>query len=482
MRGFSLIICLVLPLLLLGQTKFESYITNWRAKKVTAHANIGVAVHELETGKILSGYNEDYSLVPASTLKLVTTLISLDKIGEDYKYETYTAHDGKIDPDGTLQGNLYIIGSGDPTLGSDRIPGNLSYKEFLAKFVKGIQSHGITCIDGDIIADESIFDSYPIAPSWQWNDLGNYYAGGAWGLNINENEYDIYFDSNYKVGSLSKLLFTDPWIPYLRLENEVVVDSANTGDNAYVFGGPYDFDKRIVGSIPQSKKRFKIKGSIPDPPKFLAGEIRSYLSKKGIKSNGVKVKVKSRDKHNHTHYLDTTFSPPLVEIVKYANYFSINQYCESLLKTLGNELTGKGSGGYGLRAINEYLVKLKVDATALHMEDGSGLSARNLVSPRFLSEFLSKYSIKNGSKIIKRVLPKAGADGTVRGLLNGRSSKGNIWVKSGSMERTLSYSGICKARSGKWVSFCIIINGYTGKYKDMKPGAEQVLDQIYKLH
>ncbi len=483
MKAFSITLLFIgLTIFCNGQNKFEDFVGGWRNLKITSHANVGVAVHDLTTGKMISGYNQDYSLVPASSMKLITSLVTLDNLGGEYRYQTYLGYDGKVGPDGTLQGNLYIIGSGDPTLGSNRIPGNPSYSQFLKNVLSTIKASGITCIDGDIVADESIFDSYPIAPSWQWNDLGNYYAGGAWGLNINENEYDIYFDSNYKVGSLSRLLFIDPKIPYLTLENEVLVDSANTGDNAYVFGGPYDFDKRIVGTIPQSKDKFKIKGSIPDPPKFLAIQIRDILLKNGIESNGSRVKIKKTDKNKHSTVIDTVYSPPLVEIVKYANYFSINQYCEALLKTLGRETFGEGSGGHGIRAIDDYLSKLNIDSDGLHMEDGSGLSARNFVNPGFLSEFLAKYAMKNGIEIMQRVMPKAGAEGTVSGLLGGYGARGNVWAKSGSMERVLSYSGICKAKSGKWISFSLIINGYQGKYKDMKPGAEKLIDKIYQMH
>ena len=466
---------------LLSQDGLDDYLKTWRNQSSTQHANVGISIRSVDSGEQLFSYNGDLSLVPASSLKLLSTLIAYEILGPDYQYQTYLAYDGILDPDGTLQGNLYIIGSGDPTLGSNRITGSRSRHELLEHIYKTIKENGITCIDGDIVADESVFDAYPVAPSWQWNDLGNYYAGGAWGLNINENEYGIYFDSNKKVGSLSKLLFTEFKIPGLRLNNEVVVDSPGTGDNAYVFGGPYDFKKRIVGSIPQSSKKFKIKGAIPDPPKYFAYAIRDLLRQNGINSNGIYVKVKKNDKrYQHTHIFDTLASPSLKEIAKYANYFSINQYCESLLKTIGNEVYKNGSGGHGIRAIYKYLEDNKIKADALHLEDGSGLSARNLVSPDVLAEFLSHYGKKNGIEVLQSMIPKAGRNGTVKSLLNGKVSQYSVWVKSGSMERIISYTGICKARSGKWITFSIIINGYTGKYRSFRPKVEQLIDQIYK--
>ena len=82
------------------------------------------------------------------------------------------------------------------------------------------------------------FDSFPIAPSWQWNDLGSNYACGAWGININENEYDIWYNTRHELGDTAELLTITPDIPSLTLSNEVIIDEENTGDNSYIFEDP----------------------------------------------------------------------------------------------------------------------------------------------------------------------------------------------------------------------------------------------------
>ncbi len=465
-----------------GQSTLSETVNLIRKSASLKHANIGVSVFDASNGKKIDGYNEEYSLVPASSLKLLPSLIALDEIGADFKYQTLIAVDNEWTSDGTLNGNFYIVGSGDPTLGSERIKGNLSFDQLLEDIYTRIKAQGISCIDGKIVVDESIFDAYPIAPSWQWNDLGNYYAGGAWGLNIAENEYDIYFKSNFKVGRMTRLLYTDPKIPDLILQNEVRVGKPKSGDNAYVFGGPYDFKKRIVGTIPQSQKAFKIRGAIPDPPKFFARKLEEYLREKGINSDGYYVKIKRKSPYRHTKVLDSISSPSLKTIVKYTNFFSINQYCESLLKTLGYFHKKEGSGGAGITSIINYLKEMRISTASLHMEDGSGLSARNMVSPRLMSEFLAKYCMKYGGDIVQSVLPRAGSSGTVRTLLKGKHAASNIWVKSGSMNRILTYTGLCKARSGKWVTFSVMINGYNGKYINARQQAERILDKIYKMH
>ena len=445
------------------------------------HASLSVCVMDMETNKIVASINPETSLIPASSLKLITTLSALDILGPDYTFTTKITHSGKIDPDGTLTGNLYIIGSGDPTLGSPRVALGgevLSFKKLIVDIGKAIRDHGITCIDGEVIADESVFDSYPISPSWQWNDLGNYYASGAWGINANENEYYIYFKRNMAIGSMTRLHSYEPYIPKLELQNEVSIDSSNTPDNAYVFGGPYDFKKRIVGTVPFGQGTFRIKGSIPDPPTFFAYHVYNQLRKYQIDSRGYKAKFKA--KKIKMQDIKSYESPSLDKIAKITNYHSVNIYAESLMKTIGAEKNNQGSGGAGLYIVHRNMRKMGLKLTPLHMEDGSGLSARNIISSKFMCQFLDKMYDKIDHDLLLRSLPHPGSISTVRGVSTGRQAQSNIWVKSGSMERVQSYSGYIKSKSGKWLSFSIMANGLHVKNKKITPLMGQMMKTIYE--
>lgn len=442
------------------------------------HAAISVCIMDMETQNIVASINPDMSLIPASSLKLITTLSALDLLGPEYQFTTKIAYSGDIDPDGTLTGDIHIIGSGDPTLGKSRIKGVKPFRELIVDIGQSIRDYGITCIDGKVIADESIFDSYPISPSWQWNDLGNYYASGAWGLNINENEYYIYFKRNMGIGRLSRLHSYDPYIPNLHLENEVTIDSSNTPDNAYVFGGPYDFNKRIVGTIPYGKGTFRIKGSIPDPPKFVGYHVYDQLRKYQIESSGYEAKYKAKKVKTTT--ITSYKSPTLKEIVKATNYHSINIYAESLMKTIGAEKNNQGSGGAGLYIVHRNMRKLGLSLTPLHMEDGSGLSARNVISSKLMCEFLSKMYSKIDHDILLNTLPHPGSASTVQGVYASGTERANIWIKSGSMERVQTFSGYIKSKSGKWLSFSIMANGLHVKNKKIRPLMAQTMRTIYR--
>jgi D-alanyl-D-alanine carboxypeptidase/D-alanyl-D-alanine-endopeptidase (penicillin-binding protein 4) len=476
-----LFIIMITSFLSFGQSqKLQTRINASVASSTFKYSNIGVAVVDLETGKTVAGVNQNKVLVPASSQKVITTFAALELLGEDFVYETKIAHDGEVLPDGNLVGNIYIVGSGDPTLGSSRFKGTLNFEDLLENLLDQIKEYGITCIDGDIIADESFLHSFPVCPSWQWNDLGNYYASGAWGLNLNENQYLIAFDKRGAVGRRPRIKYYSPEIPGLQFSNEIVVDSSNTKDNAYIFGGPNNYFKRIVGTIPAGEGNFYIKGSIPDPPLFAAYQLYKKLADADIYSSGYRSiydpveskKIKKED-------IAIIYSPPLKKILKTANYKSVNLYCESLLKTIAKHKGHTGSGGHGLYEINKFLHKLKVDTKGIHLEDGSGLSARNNISPHGLAIFLQRMTKKKELPELLELLAVGGRNGTVAGMFKGSKAAGNVYAKSGSMNRVLTYTGYIKCKSGRWVSYAVMSNGFSIESKQMRRKLEKVMTNIY---
>ncbi|MBK8701280.1 MAG: D-alanyl-D-alanine carboxypeptidase/D-alanyl-D-alanine-endopeptidase [Saprospiraceae bacterium] len=480
MKRYILVFSLLfLSLFTNGQPSVFEVINQWADAELMKHAHVGVAIHDVETGNLIAGYNHEKSFVPASSLKLFTSLISLTQLGSDFQYETKLAYEGIL-TDSILTGNLHIVGSGDPSLGSRRFAEKLNFNELPAYIASRLQKLGIKIITGNVICDESVFDAYPIAPSWQWNDLGSSYASGAWGLNVNENEYEIWYDVNKPGGEMADILTVVPDIPYLNLENEVFIADENSGDNAYIFGGPYTFDKRIVGTIPKGKQPFRVRGSIPDPPQLLARSVVKALSALGINSAGPAVHVQKKVGEQQLIPFDTLKSLPLRDLVKSANFFSLNLYSESFLKTLGVIKGERGSGSEGIRLIMSYMKEKGFDTASLHMEDGSGLSARNLVSPSLISHFLATYTNDNGIENTTTLLPMAGKEGTVRRLLKSSPAKGKVWMKSGSMNKIMSYTGLIKASSGKWLSFSIMVNSYNFTSSVMRNQMEALIEGIYK--
>jgi len=460
----------------------QEYTEQFAKKKVFKNAFISACAQEVKSGLKVLDHNADKVLIPASSLKVITTLASLDILGEDYYYETKVAYSGDIDEEGTLQGDLYIMGSGDPTLGSNKFKGAVPFKTLLRDISASVRDAGIFCIAGDVVGDESVFNSYPINPTWQWNDLGNYYAAGAWGINILDNEYRIYYAQQLKEGRVPRLISYNPYIPGLELQSEVKTGPKGSGDNAYIFGGPYNYTKRIVGTIPPGKKQFVIKGSIPDPPLFLAYSLFNELSAKGVQAKNYRTTFKKERGYAKRKVVYQVKSPPLKEIIKKTNFESNNLYCETILKTIGSKEMELGSGAAGINSIRKILRRRGLNLSGMQIEDGSGLSARNKVSSRFITDFLNSIANEISLKTATTYLPMGGYQGTVKGFFKKSRAKGNIWAKSGSMNGVLSYSGYVKSKSGKWLSFSIIANGHSESNRKVRPYMEQFMIKLYELY
>ena len=443
------------------------------------YASVSITVVDFESSEHLAEVNPDMSIIPASSLKLLTTLSAVELLSDTFQFVTRITHDGYIEQDGTLKGNIYIEGTGDPTFGSGEFKTEMDFTKLFPRIAQAIANKGITCVDGLIIADESEFNAFPISPSWQWNDLGNYYASGAWGININENEYTIVFKDRGAIGRRPKISYHYPSIPQLEFSNEVVVDSSHTGDQAYIFGGPYNYKKRIVGTIPQGTKTFSIKGSIPDPPLYAAYFLSKKLEDLKIKSNGYETEYYPTAKSKRK-LITRIKSPYLRDIARTANFDSNNLYCEAILKAMGKDKNGEATGQNGIAAIRGMLRKFKIDHKALNMEDGSGLSARNNISSHLLADFLQQFAKKKGIDYTIDFLPKAGSQGTVRGVLRNSAAQGHVWMKSGSMNRVLTYTGILEDSNGNWKTFSIMINGFDVDYKVMRSKVEKMVGWIYR--
>ena len=454
---------------------------------------LGVCVMDTKTGEIVSSYNSAKAMIPASTMKTVTTASALAILGENYRFKTTLEYNGTI-TNGTLYGNIYIKGTGDPMLGSDEVKENESPKvktmeSLLTTFVNEIQKLGIKKIEGKIIGDDSFYGSTQLPPStWQWNDLGNYYGSGASSLNFHENLYFLYFKRSTSVGAKTSVSRITPKMPYLVIQNEVTTGKKGSGDNAYVFGAPNTFNRIVRGTIPPGSSEFKIKGSIPNPAYFAAYSLMSKLEQYGIKTKKIATtqleeKRAGLASTNDRNIAYTYKSPLLKDICERANEKSNNLYCESLLKAIGKKVKDKGTTKDGVEAVLEFWENRGFDTETFFMEDGSGLSARNAVSAFSMTSLLSKVGRdENLFPTFYNTLAIGGKEGTVRYLFKNNKAVGSrIRVKSGSIRRVRAYCGYAKTRSGKIMAFSIMANNFTGKSSHIRLRMETIMLAIANL-
>lgn len=460
---------------LTAQSPFHQAIETLANDPVLKHGSLGVAVIDVSSGKLLAQHHQTQSLIPASALKIVTTASALKLLGANYRFKTELLYEGNIS-NGVLRGNLILKGFGDPTLGSDQMEGVPNLPTLMAYLVKMVQKAGIKEIQGKVIGDASFFRGETAGNTWQWYDLGNYYATGTWGLNIHENFYYLDFQQANREGETPKIARIEPLIPNLYFINEVTSAPKNTGDQAYIYGGPYAYARVIKGTIPVGNQRFTIKGSIPDPPFFAAHRLLYALEEAGIKTTKlVQTDVEWTAEKNRT-LLFTHYSPTLAEIVKRANYESVNLYCESMIRAIGAAKNATNSLEGGIEAILAYWTGQGLDTEGIFLMDGSGLSPRTGISAYQMATILQLIANDEALfSVFYNTLPLGGQSGTVKSLFKGSTALGKIRLKSGYIERARSFAGYVEHPSGKRLAFAVIANNYTCTTSTMTKKLEQLM-------
>lgn len=475
---FLSLILLYIPTL--AQTSLQKTIDELAKDPVLNAQGFSMTVMEVESGKIIAQHQKDRGLIPASSLKVVTTSTALALLGDDFKFKTELQMDGSVDAEGVLNGNIYIKGFGDPTLGSDHFEKTIPLDEIMDRFVKAIQAKGIKRVNGKIIGDASFFGTMVDGRTWLWEDMGNYYAAGAWGLNIHENRYFLTFKRTLKEGTIPEIEKVEPAIPNLLHLNEVRLAGKNSGDNAYIFGSVYNYTRFIRGTIPIGNRSFTIKGAIPDPPFFAAYYLMKKLEDQQIPTKKEATSLFEVERQGFEiqkrEVLDTHYSPSLKEIVKITNMKSINLYCEAMLRYLGKDRRGEGSPEAGLEVVIDFFKNNGFDDQGFFMEDGSGLSPFNTVSSYQMASIM-RLVAKDKKRLASfwPSLPVAAKSGSLKYMFKGTAASAKIRAKSGGMKRVRSYTGYVETASGQLLAFSIICNHFTCESSTMRQKMERVM-------
>jgi D-alanyl-D-alanine carboxypeptidase/D-alanyl-D-alanine-endopeptidase (penicillin-binding protein 4) len=446
------------------------------------HAQWGFALLDAETGATLSEHRSGETLLPASTMKTVTSGAALGILGENYTFKTYLEIDGEIS-NGVLKGNVFIRGGGDPTLGSDRFSWGTDMEGVLAIWVQQLKAKGIREVDGMVIGDAGIFEDAMLSSTWVWSDIGNYYGAGACGLSFNENTYYVYFKPGVSVGDEAEFIRTEPPMPDIKFANDMKTGTRSSGDQGYIYGAPYTYLRYLRGSIPQGKPEFSIKGSLPDPALYTAQRLLQALKADSVGVSGQAETMRSleMDKKGPTgsrSLIHTHKSPPLKDIVYWLNKKSINLYAEHLVKIIGYTKYKDGSTDAGTRAIEEYWASKGVDIDGLHMKDGSGLSRYNGITPMHLAKMLLANTKQSYFETFYNSLPIAGDPkdpGTMSSMCRNTSAANNVRAKSGYISRVRGYTGYVDSKSGKRMCFAMVANNYTCTNRQIKTLFEELM-------
>lgn len=476
-RIYFYIIATTLSFSLFSQSALQRFINNPALK----HASVGVCVTDLATGKTIISHDADKSLTPASVMKLVTTATALEVLGDNYRYKTDVAIDA------TNASRILVIGSGDPTLGSEVFKNNSSAffyncTEALRKNLSSNKPYTIYVVD-------NLFGYDGISPEWTWIDMGNYYAAGAYGISIFDNTYKLFFNTSNK-NTCPQILRTEPRINGLTFTNFLSLNTSGK-DNGYVYGAPFSYERILRGDIPAGRSEFSIKGDIPDPGITLGETLADYLKRAGFTISKVETAradyISQNCQANKTQPYGvgesvwSETSRPLKEIIREINVNSNNHYAEHLMRTVGRKANSdiySDALKEAVDFISRYWTQKNISSTSLQMNDGCGLAPQNAISPRMLNDILFyMYTKSDKASVFFDSLPKAAQEGTLRSFMKDTKYAGKISAKSGSIGGVQSYSGYLIDGNKKY-AFTIMINKFTRTRLQVRRAIEQFLNSL----
>jgi D-alanyl-D-alanine carboxypeptidase/D-alanyl-D-alanine-endopeptidase (penicillin-binding protein 4) len=467
-----------------SQQTVNELISELKKDNELQNASISLCVVDAQTGLQVCEYNSKLSLTPASTMKIITTSAALQLLGKDFKYETLLQYSGTFDKaSGIINGDLYIKGSGDPSLNSEyfRKPEDTFY--VANKWAAVLKEKGVKKITGQLVMDVSCFEE-DIPTNWVWGDMGNYFGAGPSGLSYNDNKFYIVYKPAAKNGDsmvISKLV---PQIDNITISN--YVKAGGTEDNAMVYRAPFGTDIKISGTLPVSTKPLSIEGSLPYPEQLLAKHLQKAFATQNIElGNKTVLKITAYTKKQYTKPLTTLYtykSPSLEKIIFFTNLHSNNQYAESIFRTMALKSKGGfGSTAQGIQTIINHLKTKGFDTNGLFINDGNGLSRSNAVTAEHLTKILYMMCSDSITKLpFQTSLPVAGVSGSLRNLGKGTVLENNLKAKSGYITRVRSYAGYMKTKSGKEICLSLIINNFNGTPTDTKKKMEQIFLKIYE--
>lgn len=455
----------------------ESAVRKFINTKGFEAASIGICIKDMN-GKNIASHNEKTALVPASTMKIVTTAAAVEILGEDYRFKTDVAVDKSDTP------KIVIRGCGDPTLGSEYLNDDpeVFLEEWTNKIIESLPSQKAVSIE----VDDSYFGYTGVSNKWLQEDMGNYYAAGAYGISIFDNTYRLYFNTtNPNVTPI--IIRTAPEMKDIVFDNQITTNTTGK-DNGYINGETFSFLRRIVGDIPANRKSFSIKGDIPDPGLYLGQTLANKLLEKQVRTNGITTYRKKQKEQNtinngNDKVIHTHLSPPLKDIIKVINVRSNNHYAEHVIRAVGKknkDIDQKSNPlAAGIDLTNNFWEEKGLNTNSLFMYDGCGLAPSNKISAGLLCDILVYMQTKSNNKeAFFESLPQAGKEGTVKNLLKGTRLEGKVFVKSGSIADVQCFSGYYIDGDKKY-AFSVMVNNYNSLRRNTVKAIEEFLLSVF---
>lgn len=460
-----------------AQSPLAEKIDGILARGQRSGVRMGVRVMDLPSGRVLYSVRAESAFVPASNMKIVTSAAALDLLGAEFTYRTILARRGD---------DLIIVGSGDPATGDPVIAGDKGepITAIFHNWAEALKRAGITEVPGRLLIDDSVFESQRTHPSWHPEELDSWFAAPVGGLNFNDNCIDTEVWPAEKTGE-DALYELTPRTTTVAVENH-----CKSGAKGRPFIRRLPGKDVLVLTGACSKPTSIAPVAVHDPGMLFAGACRMALVASGVRIGTQFERVRVRQPDGSLPddcTIIATHTSSLDAILKRCNKRSQNLFAECLLKTLGYvhgcdlDVTDAPVGSWttGRAAVRRFLMKVGVSPSECVIDDGSGLSHDNRLTPMQLTEILRyMYDHPNRSMFVAS-LAVSGRDGTIRRRMT--DIAGQVHAKTGYVSGSRTLSGYVSDKAGKrWACFSILVNGIRGStrpYADIQDDVVRCLAQ-----
>ncbi len=411
----------------------------------------GIAIYDLKAERMLYSQNLEHSFLPASNQKLLTSATALDVLGSTHRYETVLHYNGTVQ-DTVMKGDLILDGSGDPTFGSSEIQGDDPLKVWSNRLAE----MGVERIEGRLIGDDNAFDDQPYPDGWTVSYIteqkGRRMGNSAGGLSYRDNVVPLDVRAT-RPGARPSVKARPENV--VSIKNQAVTSSRWRGNTLRVNRTFSTNELILTGSVAQSYNG-TIAVPVSDPTDFVLQSFRQRLQEASIETDLTLVDIDDLDERpERGSPLFVTYSQPLAEIAAVMNKESNNFYAEQVFRSYGWGGSARGAA----KRTKSFLQGADINTRKLLIQDGSGLSRKDLVTPHAMVKLLIHMTDHKEREAFLTSLPQGGEYNTT---LDHRLHRTDVKAKTGSLKFVRALSGYTSRPNGNRVAFAIFVNNYTG--------------------
>jgi len=440
------------------------------AQPFLAAAQVGVAVVDLGNGETLYSRGADLPLNPASNQKLVTTVSALGLLGPAHRYATRLYHGKDALKDSSIEGDVFLRGSGDPGLVTEDLYG----------LVSDLRARGIRRITGGIVVDSSRFDRDELPPGFDQKDELASYRAPSGATSVNFNTFVVRVRPATREGE-PPWAAIEPPVPSITLVNEAMTQPGHLDR----LGVAIEVEKKVMkvtlrGNLGIEAGSQSYRYPVAEPSRY-AGEVLAHV----LKQRGIRIgrtKIKTGPVPADAQLVGVHNSAPLSVLIRAINKHSNNFMAEQILKTLA-PAGGPATFVDALARVRSHLATIGVPAEGLRIGNGSGLYDTNRVTAAQMAALLgaAHTDFRIGSDLLAS-LAIMGVDGTTRSRLRENSRRGFVRAKTGTLDGVYCLSGFAGSQGRAPIAFSILFNGVAKSDAGMARAAQNRIAEVLALY